>query len=524
MGSSPLVAGEPFAQILHHVPAPAFDYAYHWESQNGDTALQNSPALLQIFLSHNSAAGSPGSAITPPPIDTQPPATGQGSPGGGSSTGSPVSTTNGAANGSSPTGDSHNDLVHSIVGQTMSADDVIYSIQRLTDPKTKLFGGAALASVDVANLKKMDDRTVQIPLKQADSTIPDAFAQYIAGIVPVGYDSKGKSLKDGQIGTGAYTLESFTPGQQSVHKKFANYWRTGYAFFDQVTVINLDDAKARVNALISGQVDAIADIPFAQTKIVEANSAMKLLNSQGGGWLPLCMAIDQDPFTDVRVRQAFRLIVDREAMVKQVLAGYGRVANDLYGPFDAAYPTDIPQRVKDIEKAKQLLQEAGKSGMSIDLQTTDGAVGMVDIAKVFAEQAKEAGVTVNVKVLDGATFYGDQYLKWTFSTDFWGTRNYLNQVAAGSLPTSPYNETHWPPKDSNFIANYNKALAEPDVEARKPIIHEMMQLEYDQGGYIIPFFGNLVDAYSSKVTGFQDNKSTLNLDTFGRGYREIWFA
>ena len=59
---------------------------------------------------------------------------------------------------------------------------------------------------------------------------------------------------------------------------------------------------------------------------------------------------------------------------------------------------------------------------------------MVESAKVFAQQAKAAGVTVNVKVLDGGTFYGDQYLKWTFSSDFWGTRSYLAQVAAGSAP------------------------------------------------------------------------------------------
>ena len=64
------------------------------------------------------------------------------------------------------------------------------------------------------------------------------------------------------------------------------------------------------------------------------------------------MAVDQEPFTDVRVRQAMRLIVDRHAMVDQVLGGYGRVANDLYSPLDAAYiGDDLPQREQDIEAA-----------------------------------------------------------------------------------------------------------------------------------------------------------------------------
>ena len=92
-----------------------------------------------------------------------------------------------------------------------------------------------------------------------------------------------------------------------------------------------------MNALLSGQVDAITDIPFAQIGVAKANGGLAILITQGGGWLPLCMAIDHDPFTDNRVRQAMRLIVDRPAMLQQVLSGYGRVANDLYSPFDACY-------------------------------------------------------------------------------------------------------------------------------------------------------------------------------------------
>ena len=165
------------------------------------------------------------------------------------------------------------------------------------------------------------------------------------------------------------------------------------------------------------------------------------------------MAIDQAPFTDVRVRQAMRLIVDRDADgAAGAVRPRARRQRHVRRRSTPRYPTDLPQRAQDIDKAKSLLAEAGQEGLEIDLQTTNGGTGMVESAKVFAQQAKAAGVKVNVKVLDSGTFYGDQYLKWTFSSDFWGTRGYLNQVAAGSLPSSPYNETHWPPKDSNFEA------------------------------------------------------------------------
>jgi len=219
-------------------------------------------------------------------------------------------------------------------------------------------------------------------------------------------------------------------------------------------------------------------------------------------------------------------MADRKAMLEQVLSGHGSVANDIFSPFDACYSSDLAQREQDIEQAKSLLKSAGQDGMTVDLHTTNGAAGMVDSANVFASQCKAAGVTVNVK--NDPNYYGDQYLKLPFSVDFWGTRGYLPQVGLGMLPPPcPYNETHWPPKSgegANYISLYQQALKETDSTKRCDIIHEMQKAEYDVGGYIIPFFNNLVDAHSAKVEGFKVSKATLNLDTFGHGYRTIWFA
>jgi peptide/nickel transport system substrate-binding protein len=237
------------------------------------------------------------------------------------------------------------------------------------------------------------------------------------------------------------------------------------------------------------------------------------------------MAVDMPPFDDPKVRQAMRLLVDRKGMINQIASGYGFEGNDLYAPFDEGYAKDLPQRHQDIPQAKSLLKSAGKEGLTVDLHTTNGASGMVQLATVFATQAKAAGVTINVK--NDPNYYGNAYLKLAFSVDFWGTRSYLNQVQQGSLPTSPYNETHWPPKSgtgSDFADLYQQALAATDASSRIAIEHKMQQYEYDLGGYIIPFFGNLVDAYSSKVQGLAPSKGTLNLDSFGHGYRTIWFG
>jgi peptide/nickel transport system substrate-binding protein len=411
-------------------------------------------------------------------------------------------------------------------GKTLGADDVIYSLQRLLDPKLKLFGGAALSSVDPKRIKKLDKRTVRLFLKQKDVTILDALGQYVAGIVPAGYSPGAIGKAKPNVGTGPYKLQSFSPGQRSVHVRNPNYWRSGQPYFDQVVIIDFPDDTARVNALLSGQIDAMTDVPPAQVAVVNGHSGTKVLESPSAAWTPLCMRVDAAPFTDVRVRQAMRLIADRPQMVAQALSGHGHIGNDLYAPFDEAYDSALPKRHQDIEKAKSLLKAAGQSGLTVDLQSTNGALGMNEGAQVFAQQAKAAGVNVNVKILDSGAFYGDQYLKWPFSTDFWGSRNYLSQVAAGSLPTSPYNETHWPDSgDSKFLSLYKQALATVDKKKRTAILHDMQKLEYDNGGYIVWGFSTLLDGYSSKVKGLKPgDKGVLPLNAFGHGYRTIWFG
>jgi peptide/nickel transport system substrate-binding protein len=401
-------------------------------------------------------------------------------------------------------------------GKPVTADDVIYSFNRRLDPDLGL-APALSTLLDPSGITKVDELTVEVKLLQPAVTFLNGLAEYTATIVPDGYTREDAE----QVGTGPFKLVSFTSGSESVHQRYDGYWG-GPAYLDEVQIIDFADATALVNALTSGQVDVIFDLPYAQVATLEGNSDFTVLVSQAGSWLPITMAVDQAPFDDVRVRQAMRLIPDREQMVQRVLSGYGTVGNDMYGVLDASYPDDFPQRTQDIEQAKALLKEAGQENLEIDLFAPDDTAGLPEMAAAFAEMAKEAGVTVNVKVLDGGTYWGEEYTKRTFATSFWGTRPYLNQVAAGSLKDAVYPETHWPPADSDFADKYLQALAETDEEKRFALIREMQQEEYDNGGNIIWGFNNLLDAYASYVQGFEARPNVLNLDHFGRGFKNIW--
>ena len=411
-------------------------------------------------------------------------------------------------------------------GKEVTADDVVYSFQRLLDPDLNVYGGSVLRSVlDKTGITKVDDRTVELKLKQGVSNFKEALCAYTCAIVPTGYARfDGDATK--QVGTGAYMLKSFEVGKESIHVKNPNYWDTGKPYFDEVHITDFADSDALINALLADQIDVAADIPSASVETVQGTDGYKVLNSAGGGWLTISMAVDQDPFTDVRIRQAMRLIVDRDAMVEQVLAGYGRVANDLYSPLDAAYiGDDLPQRTRDIDAAKKLLADAGKSDLTIDLFAPNDTAGLPEMIQLFAENAKDAGITVNAQVIDGGTYWGDQYLKRTFAVDYWGTRNFLLQVAAGSLKdVSPYPDDHWPPAGSTFEDDYKAALAETDDTKRKVITDKMQKELYDDGGLIIPFFQNLLDAYNGRVNGLVERANTLNLDHYGRGWKNLYFS
>ena len=397
-------------------------------------------------------------------------------------------------------------------GAPITAADVIYTFERITDPKDPKASATAMGSLDREGMKALDEQTIVFPFKTPFATFPDSVAQYQTGIVPKGYDPTNP------VGSGAFRFESITPGQQSTFVKNPNYWREGQPYVDKLVIIDFPDDTARVNALLGGQVDAIDQLPLGQINVVDANPELKVLESQTGGWTPITMRVDQAPFDDVRVRQAFRLIVDRQQMVDQVLGGHGTVGNDMYAPFDACYPQDVPQRTQDIPEAKRLLAAAGQSDLTVELTTSPVAAGMVEAAQVFAQQAKEAGVTVNVNKVDPGVFYGDDYLQWTFAQDFFFTRDYLPQTAFLGFPSSPYNETHWDDKEWQDLVN--EANATIDEDARCELVAKATKIDYERGGYIIWGFTNNLDAHSAKVHGLVPDKSGIPLTSYG--FRSVW--
>ncbi|MDQ0137796.1 peptide/nickel transport system substrate-binding protein [Neorhizobium galegae] len=376
-------------------------------------------------------------------------------------------------------------------GKAFGADDVIFSVKRILDKSNPTKGSALIKFIDPEAIAKLDDLTLVFKLKAPYGPFADVWANRYLRMVPVGFDPAKA------IGTGPFKLVSFTPGRESVFERFDDYFREK-AKVAKLSIVNISDAAASINALRGGQVDMTYKIPFAEARIIEADPAIKLLNNPSSMAIPIYMRTDAEPFNDVRVRQAFRLIANREQMVKVALAGYGSIGNDMQGRSIAPCgPTPVAQRKQDIEAAKKLLKEAGKEGMSIDLVTVNGTAGMVECAQVFAEQAKAAGVKINVKITEEAAYLAN-YGKWTFGVDFLSDA-YLPVVARSLLPGGTFNTSHWDDKQFNEL--YQKAVSIPKAEDRCTVIHQMQQIEYERGGNLLWGFANTLNAYKAGLTG-----------------------
>ena len=188
----------------------------------------------------------------------------------------------------------------------------------------------------------------------------------------------------------------------------------------------------------------ISQIPFAQAKQQEDQGDIQVIVAESPALQVFLMAVDIEPFDDPLVREAFRLIPDRQALIDGALFGFGSVGNDLAGMGMPFYAEDLAAREQDLEQAAALLAQAGHENLTVTLHTSDIVPGFVEAA-TLAEQAKGAGVTVEVKK-EPANAYLDTsllYTKLDFAQSFWTYSSIPLWYEQALLSDAVWNETHW---------------------------------------------------------------------------------
>ncbi len=399
-------------------------------------------------------------------------------------------------------------------GKDLTADDVIFSLQRIVD---KAFTGASLLTfMDVKNLRKLDAYTVLAPMVRPFSIMMETLTfPGTMSIVPVGYDPKNP------VGTGAFEYKSFNPGVQSTFVRNPHYWRPGEPYVDEVVITDYADEVSQDNALLAGDADCADQLSFGS--IATLRRGGKSVDSwTGPGWVPFTMRVDVPPFNDVRVRQAMRLVIDRSEMLDVVYGGHGLLGNDIFGIFDPEYDHALPQRHQDIDQAKFLLKQAGQERLTTTLVTAPIHTGAVEMATVLKQQAAAAGMTINLSSLTDDAYFVN-YLKWPFTQDWWDGGYYLLQQAYSMVPGAPWDETHWTSSSGfpHYYDLYKEALSTVQPAKQTEIAHEMMQIDYDIGSYIIPVFNPVIAAQSPSLKGVVPQKSPAPWINYL--FRTLWF-
>jgi len=405
-------------------------------------------------------------------------------------------------------------------GKPFGADDVIASLQRHVEEGSKSAAKPIVSAI--TEMRKVTDHQVQFVLETGNADLPFLMADYHLLIYPAGQIDE--AVAQG-IGTGLYRVQAFEPGVRFVGTRVDSHYKDGVAgWFDEIEYIAINDPTARMNALLTGQVDVINDIDFKTEPLLKANPNTQIFEVTGNQQFTFPMHTDTAPFSDVNVRKALKHALDRQDMVNKILLGHGSVGNDSpIGPANQYYYADMPQTAYDPDQAAFYLRQAGMEGLSVDLSVSNAAfTGAVDAGQLYQASAKAAGININLVQEPADGYWSNVWLKKPWCACYWSGRATEDLMFSSAYEAGvPWNDTRW--NHPRFQELLYLGRAEFDPTKRREIYYEMQLILHDEGGVVLPMFANFVGAKTSKVTNSGTVGNVYKVDN-GRVAERWWMA
>jgi peptide/nickel transport system substrate-binding protein len=394
-------------------------------------------------------------------------------------------------------------------GHPLTADDVVYTYQTLTNPKA---ANPTLAGVLLpSGVQKVDDFTVAFHLEAPNGNFPylTSSDNYNMIIIPKGQDPG--TWQKTFIGTGPFVLKSYTPNVGASFVRNEKYWgkkalpaETQFTFYGTET--------PGVLALTGGTIDVLGQFSVSGGPQL-LNGSYNISKLRSSAHRELSMRTDQAPFNDARVRQAVALTLNRPDIVKSLFNGYADLGND--SPFAPVFPstdTSIPQRAQDLAKAKSLLSAAGHgSGFSTQLYA-NAVQEIPDYAQIVQASAKKIGVNITVHAQPSGTYYGkgtfgnSNWLDATMSLVDYGHRGVPNAFLTNPLQTinsqtgtGSWNAAHF--SNSQYDKLAAQYIAAVDLPTQRKIAGQIETLLLDQTPIIYGYFYNYLSAWAKNVSG-----------------------
>ena len=403
-------------------------------------------------------------------------------------------------------------------GKSFEAEDVIDSINVHRGPDSKSTGAGLVAGVD--DIRADGKHRVIFTLSSGNADFPYVLSDYHFPIAPAG-TTEADWVKG--IGTGPFVLDSWDPGVRAFTRRNPNYFKEGKPYFDEVETIHITDVTARINSLQAGEVDIIDDPELRTLARLSRRPGIAVREAEGNKHYTFPMLMDTAPFDDPDVRAAVKYAMDREAILKTILAGHGYLGND--HPISKAlrfHASELPQRSYDPDRSKFHLKKAGHSNLDLVLSAGDIYPGGIDAAVLFREHAAKAGINIDIELVSTDGYWTDVWNVKPFCVSFWNGRTTEDLMLTTAFYSgSAWNETHW--KHERFDALLIQARAELDDARRREIYVELQRIIHDEGGLLCPVFANNIVAYSDKLHVPEQITASYAVDGC-RNHERWWFT
>jgi peptide/nickel transport system substrate-binding protein len=370
-------------------------------------------------------------------------------------------------------------------------------------------------------VEKVDDLTVRLNFDKPYVGLPYDLYHYPAMIIPNNWEppdlEAGEQLQPLVIGTGPYLLAELKTGEGARVTRNPEYWGMGrdgqpLPYIDEIVWTDLGtDSAPQQAALDSGQVDSIfGPGPEGYQRFGQDDRFRTILINTAQTFV-IRMRVDQEPFTDVNVRTAFKLLQDRENILNTAYFGLGETNFDAH--FAPAHPDYVEKEIpaQNIEEAKRLLAESSVwqawGNKQIEMTAKNDTRAEPIICEQFKRAADQAGINLKLNVLP-ATTYWPEWNNYHFGVTGWAHRPLATMVNAlaytkAALPTADapgnWNETRW--TNDQFEQLLKDATATIDIEERKQITSQMEDIQIAESGIGLPFFFSTINIDAKRIVG-----------------------